>query len=475
MAFELPMTALLRRALIATLLLLGSMAAAAAPVAEVQVVRDGDTWKASYSFPKPAVAWALLDSGLEVESKRPWRPPTWTILTPGVRLERRGWYDVIVSDGGEVPSRVDVRFLPSAIDVEASYDPALKFSDGAVALFTDQFDVIPLGSAAEAEQLPIDLKSRPDLAAATRVSFRDRAGQVLHSGKRKDVAVTENGRSYVLFGSAKIIDSPDITTIIDPALPAWLSAELGKNIPRLLDLYRDRLGPHGGPKPMLMATWAGPTSGVTSMGGSVLPGLVLMAFEGERIGERSEAALNYVLWFIAHESAHFWIGQAVEYDSAHHAWMTEGGAELIAVRTLTAVDPAYDAKTKLDEWIATCIRLASGKPVNSANERSEHDAYYACGAVFGLVAEAAANRARPGSGFAGFWRGLIDSNRADGIVSQAEWLAALTETSADPTLARDIAQIAEVGVADPRARIEALFRRAGVAYRVDEKGALRLR
>jgi hypothetical protein len=93
--------------------------------------------------------------------------------------------------------------------------------------------------------------------------------------------------------------------------------------------------------------------------------------------------------------------------------------------------------------------------------------------VFGLVAEAAANRARPGTGFAGFWRRLIERERTDGVVSQDDWLRALAALG-DPSLAADIRRMAERGVTDPEAAMRSLFDRAGVAYRIDDEGALRL-
>jgi hypothetical protein len=52
--------------------------------------------------------------------------------------------------------------------------------------------------------------------------------------------------------------------------------------------------------------------------------------------------------------------------------------------------------------------LTAGRGVASASERNEHRAYYACGALFGLVAEAASHRP-----FAEFVRRLIAENRAD--------------------------------------------------------------
>jgi hypothetical protein len=60
---------------------------------------------------------------------------------------------------------------------------------------------------------------------------------------------------------------------------------------------------------MVMVSWMGPTAGKVSMGGSVLPGLVTMTFEGEGVLEERPEMRNQARWFIAHESAHFWLGQ----------------------------------------------------------------------------------------------------------------------------------------------------------------------
>lgn len=459
------------------LLVLAPPAGGAAPLpsntVRVEVTRDAEGWRGDYAFARDARAWVFARSELTRESGKPWRPQAWTIETPGVRIERRGFHDVLVADKGAVPRRVRVRFRPFIEDLRAGYEPALVFSDGPVALFTSQFDVAPLASADMAETIPHDFEASDIAGDPAFVTFRDPEGPVFYAGKRYPLLTLKETPSYVLFGEAHPMETADLSAILDPGLPAWIKTSLGSETPRLLAYYARELGPREGTRPMVMATWAGASKGRVSMGGSVLPGLVIMAFEGEGVLERSDEAHAYFQWFIAHEAAHFWLGQTVDYDRADHAWMMEGGADLLAVRAIAAIDPAYDPRPKLNEAIAQCGALARSKAVNRANERSEQEAYYACGAVFGLVAEAAANRARPGTGFAGFWRRLIEGNRADGVVSQDDWLGALAGLG-DPSLAVDIRRMAEQGVADPEAAMRSLFDRAGVAYRIDDEGGLGL-
>src|SRR5690349_4007971 len=101
-----------------------SAAAQSAPVA-VAVVRDGDAWTAEYRFPRGAPVWAFIRSANAEATGQSWRAASWTVDTPGVRLERLGRYDALVADRGNVPEVVRVRFTPFTDEVRADYVPEL--------------------------------------------------------------------------------------------------------------------------------------------------------------------------------------------------------------------------------------------------------------------------------------------------------------------------------------------------------------
>jgi len=431
------------------------------------VSRDGDRWTVDYTFDRDAPVWAFERSALLRETRQPWRLQQWTVLTPGVVLERQGTRDILRAvDGGPVPRRVSLRMQPADGDLEADYDPALVFTDGSTALFSDQFDVFPLGSVEEAQSLPIDLNGVSREGGPATVTWRDRAGQVLFKGEHGSSFTARAAETYVLFGQARLIENERLATVMDPALPGWIGVEIGDFAPRVFDVYAARLGPSLSGRPTVMVSWTGPTPGRRSMGGSVLPGLIVMTFEGVGVVDRTPEVLAVSRWFIGHESAHFWLGQAVRYEFARDAWITEGGADLMAVRALAGIDPAYDARAELQKEIDDCAELSRGKPVASADERGEHRAYYACGAVWAMAAEGAV-RQRGGEDWFDFLRPLLDANRADGVLTRDEWLSALTRASRDPSLRLDIERMLDDGVADPTAVIGRLFDRTGVAYRLE--------
>jgi len=436
------------------------------PGADVAVTRDGDQWTVDYTFSEDAPVWAFIRSSLLMESRQPWRPADWTVVTPGVVLERVGHLDVLRSlDGGPVPRQVRLQLAPRNHNLEADY-PVLAFTDGSVALFSGAFDVFALPSLEVARDLPEDLNGQDIAIRNARITWRDRSGPVLVQGERRREAVTEDGTLYVLFGQTRMKQAERIVTVADPRLPAWISAGIEGWAPGVADYYARRLGPGQTDRPTIMASWGGPTPGLQSMGGSVLPGLIVMSFEGIGNVEASPRSQAQIRWFIGHESAHFWLGQTVRYERSRDSWITEGGADLMAVRATMALDPSYDALGMLQEEVDDCAVLAV-RPIEGAAALGDHRAFYACGAVFALVAERAQFRATGGDWF-DFLRPLIDANREDGVLTRTEWLDHLDAVSGDPTLRARIETFLDTGTPDPVTALAALLQAAGVPHRVEE-------
>jgi hypothetical protein len=443
-----------------------------APVgASVDVVRHGVTWTADFHLDRAAPLWVFVRSSVTRDGELPWRSHDWVVETPGVTLERRGRYDVLIgANGAPVPAEVRLRFQPFPHDLLADSAPALAFSTGAIALFSRQFDLFALPDAAAAASLPADLSTATLPYTRTRATFRDEGGQILYAGQRlASVSLDDEDGTYVLFGPAEPAAAAGMATIIDPALPTWLRDALDQATPAIISRLTAALGPPPGTRPTLMVSWGGPTGHRISMTGSVLPNLLQMTFEGDGVLRENAGLRDHALWFIAHESAHFWLGEAVTYQYARDAWITEGGADLLAFRIVGEVDPAYDSRAELQKAIDDCIRFAAGHGIASAEERGEQRAYYACGTVFGLVAEAASHRP-----FGVFVHRLVDRNRAARVLTREEWLAELTRVSHDPSLSSDIARLLDQGAPDPGALIASLFARAGIRYAVADNGRPRL-
>ncbi|HYD27363.1 hypothetical protein [Brevundimonas sp.] len=456
------------RSLAAALALLMPTAASAQtgtppPPAAAVVRHEGGAWTLDLTLDRDAPLWVFGESEALADG-RGWRLHQWTVETPGAVLETIGGRDVLRGvDGAPVPRRVRLRMEPRFVDLQANYDPVLTFSTGAVAWYSEAFHLIPLEAADALASLPRDLGPMVDAVGPTRTTWSDADGAVLAQGQRLvDPDSTRSG-TYILFGEADIRPGEAVSTVVDPGLPAWIAAELSDYAPRVAAYYAARLGPGGSDAPTVMMSWTGPTAGKTSMAGSVLPGLVVMAFEGEGVLEATPGVRNMARWFIGHESAHFWLGQTVHYESALDSWITEGGADLMTIRALQTVDPAYGGRGRLQAAVDDCIGFAD-EPVATSGDRGEFKAHYACGAVFAMAAEAVQKRATGGDWF-DFLQPLIAASRADGVLTREEWLSALDKVSGDPALRRDIETLLDQGSDDPAGLVAAVLDRSGLAYR----------
>ena len=159
----------------------------------------------------------------------------------------------------------------------------------------------------------------------------------------------------------------------------------------------------------------------------------------------------------------------VDLIDADGAVVTPAARTIDVWRAVPTVDPGYDPRAALQSAVDDCAALTAGRSIASAEQRNEHRAYYACGAVFGLVAEVASGRP-----FAEFVRELVDANRADRVVTRGDWLAALDRASGKPELSAAIARLLDTGAEDPKAALADLFTRAGVGFTLAEDGTPQL-
>jgi hypothetical protein len=446
--------------------LLFAVPAAAKPGVTVTVSRaEGGDWLVDYSFAVRSPVWFFTRSSMDLDGK-PWREQGWTVETPGVRLERAGRYDVL--SAAAPLTHVRIRIRPFAHPLLADYTPVLAFSDGGLAFYSDHFSVAPSPTLDAVRALPADLGTAQVAQPPVTLVFSDPGHRLLLRGKAsRGRAVFALGGidAYVYSGAAPVIETPAFAGVIDAGLPGWVRGELDDFTPRILGLYTGRLGKPVGGKPMALVAWQGGDQPGSSMGGSVLDHMVVMQISGRQVLERAPLVLDRMRWFIAHESAHFWLGQTVRYAHEREGWIMEGGADLLAIRGTQALIPDYDAGPFLQREMDDCLKLVpANTPLAGAGERGENRAYYACGAMLMLAAEGAMRLKDPNADIFTFARGLIEANRADGAVSAEDWLAAFGKAGGDAGLSGDIRALLDKGVADPRAFWRRLFTATGVRF-----------
>ncbi|MBW0144195.1 hypothetical protein [Sphingomicrobium clamense] len=191
--------------MLTSLLAAAALATRPVPAPDVTVTREGETWLATYEFQAPQKAWAFNRSALDRATNESWRVGSWAVLDDGVELRRVDGQDVLVATGRAVPRTVRLRFTPHRGVLNADYQPALKFTDGTLALFTGHFDLKPPG---------------PRPAFINNLTLRAPGETILVNGRlhEDEVTLTEQG-TYALIGDIEPIETPHLVAILDSALP----------------------------------------------------------------------------------------------------------------------------------------------------------------------------------------------------------------------------------------------------------------
>lgn len=430
------------------------------------VTHKGSIWQIDYTLPHDALAWVFPVSAPKLMDHRPWRPGAWQVVTPGVRIERHGAYDILVaSDGRSMPRKVRITFTPTSATLEREYDPAIAFSNGATALYSDQFDLAPIDDPATVDTKEAGLSVQDFGGRSAPVHFHDDAGPVFVQGKRQNDPILTGAATYVVFGAGEVQTIGGVAMLADPALPTWLKSDASQFAPRAASTYAARLGARSDPRlPLLIMGCRGATPGKVVNDGGVRPGEIVLNFEGEGLLERNERAARRTRWFIAHEMAHFWLGsEGVGYVAPSDAWITEGGAEMMAFTLLAAENHEY-ALGELQRAVDDCVKLGT-KPIAQAADRHESRAFYACGTVFALAASGVARR-HGGSDFFDFLKPLLARHQTDRHLGSAEWLDHFATLGGDPGAADAMLSMIGRGSSQPVTDIETILKSGDVPLNV---------
>jgi hypothetical protein len=426
--------------------------------ASALVTHAGKVWQVEYILPRKASAWVFPVSQPKLADHKPWRQGTWQVVTPGVSIERRGAYDVLLAAKGRyVPPQVKIAFTPTNATLDREYDPAVTFSTGAVALYSDQFDLAAVDDPATIAAKDAGLSIEDFDAKHLPIRFDDEGAPVFVQGRRQINPLLTGAATYVVFGAGEVQTLGGVAMLADPALPAWLKTDISQFAPRVASDYAARLGSRNDPSlPLLLMGWRGATPGKVINDGGVRPGEILLNFEGEGLLDRNERAVRRTRWFIGHEMAHFWLGsEGVGYQAPSDAWITEGGAEMMVLTMLAASDHDY-VMDELQRAVDDCIKLGT-KPIARAADRNESRAFYACGTVFALAASGVARHAG-GADFFDFIKPLLARHRSDPVLGGDEWIRYFETVSQTSTSGNAIRLLVEQGSDHPAKAVEAILR-----------------
>ncbi len=458
----------LRLFLLAAALLVPGAASTAEPAVKTRLSHEKTGWVVDYTFAQPSAVWEFRRVRDSLD-KVHWRAVSFIVETPGVTFAHIGRHDVFYRADKRPIRYVRFRIVPFARPLDSDYKPWLLFSDGAAAFYTGHLAVSPMTAVPDADG-PADIESG-QVAQTLRVSAPHQSlrlnGQATTG--TAEMPITDTNGTYLYAGAIAPASTPYMAQVVDPALPGWVRDNLDTLAPDLMRLYATRLGKPAVARPMVLMAWEGAERNGYSLSGGVVDGGGVMAIglSGKKILSADPAVTRALQLFYAHEASHFWMGQAVRLTRREDAWISEGGADFLAVASLQVLDAAFDPRPRLQDELDQCLALdGPGEALATAEARGKSKGAYACGAILALAAESASRRHDTHADGFSFQRRLIDAGRATGTVTEALWLGQFADV-ASADLSQEVRAFIDNGVDDPKAFWERLFTATGVPFTRD--------
>lgn len=356
-----------------------------APTAEAVLTQTSEGMVVRYALSASSDSFAFADKDIIRDQ--------WRVTTPGLKLS-----DGVVTGDGPI-SGFELMITPDLAEVDRVYVGLSRTGNGFVLY----------GPGLKGEGISTTLRAEID-GASVAVPSSDAIDGYVFVGPKDYVAD---------YGDALVIAPPQLASELDQSIRNEFAGSRA--------FYRSRLGIAPTLKPVLVVSVDSP--GPSAFRGDVTDtGVISLRFKGE--GWRS--AQEEVSPFVWHEAFHLWNGHGVHNRDGDTApWLHEGSAEYAAITgPVSSGGMSEDqARARMSTKMNGCRRTYQNAGGRRPALRSG-SAVYDCGTVVQWIADLELRHAGKGDFFS-LWGRMLETARsqADGF-GTAEFLAALSDTSA---------------------------------------------
>ncbi len=381
------------------------MMAGTAVTAELQDLGDGQ-WAVELQFDEPKTAMFFS------RSLGDYRTQTWTPQRGSPAIERINGLDAMMFD--TPTTSASYLITPYTDDIIGDYTPWLGFSDGSLALYTGQFELLDGVDRDSIEALRGDLTAWTGEQGELGVRIRTDKTMLFDGAIQQSPLQTRTrGQGdYVMIGDTPLEEGTSFVGVIDDALPAQISDSLDDDLAAIFSNYENAFGSKPQEKATLYFAFGGFDHPGFSFSGSVIGSdLIVMRVSGAALKDYPPAIRQHILWFFAHEGAHIFQslnGTMPSGAGAGASWIHEGSANTMAVQSLLMLNAADDAYRLADLKRAadTCADGLVEGPLNTLAGQIHYD----CGDVIFNMAAATL----PDMSVFDVWKAIAEEARQTG-------------------------------------------------------------
>lgn len=413
---------------------------------------DTGNWKVRYTFSEPQNVLAFS------HSKGGYRDATWTIEGDGARFGRVNGVDVIVFD--EPSIGIAFSIIPLTGQLPDDYTPFVTFSDGGIAVYDGQFELVPFSSLAGVEKLEGSIADASSSALALDFTLEtESANGADGPGLRR---IEGSGR-YVYTGPGTLADRNGFSILADGGLPGWIASDFASDMEGFLASL-ERLWGYELAEPFsLMVAYKGAAAQGLTLHGNALDNQLVLELGGRGFSQANSEALAYLHWYTIREIVQlFQTGRGVSLAGPEAAWIHDGAANSIAYQLIAADMQSADQflSSVYGNAFEDCVKTLEGGTLESARARGAVTGPYACGDFIALATDSILKR----RDLFGFWTALNDwAARSPGkVIDKKVYFTTLQLLGATPAQRERIRAIVEDELPQPRKALTELLQTSGL-------------
>jgi hypothetical protein len=282
----------------------------------LQPQADSEMWLLRYEVSEP------VEGLMFVRQRNQFRARTWVGLDGGAMISSGHGAEMIAAQGSSNVFEFQVR--PYFGETQKDYEFFVRYSDGGALVYTGHMSVYPITCGGDCRTERVVGSS----TANTTYTFKPRQGErVLLS----DVSSSEPldwheeglGR-FVYFGNRAPELRDRYQFLGDPGLPKWIDHELETVVPKVLDMYSQKMALPLAKSPIIFLSFD--SVSLNGSRGGVLPGQVQLSVGGSDWLNPSHEQKDIFSRLVAHELAHLWNGDLYQNSGkVGQSWTHEGG------------------------------------------------------------------------------------------------------------------------------------------------------
>ncbi len=434
-----------------------------AVTANVRDLADG-SWAVDYFFEEPKEAVFFP------RSLGDYRTQSWTPAAGSPVVERVDGLDAMIFDA---PTQTASYIIsPHTEDVMGDYTPWLAFSDGSLALYTGQFELLDGKTRDAISALQGNLGAWEGEQGVLGVRVLSEEPMLFRSEPRPSPVETRSAGEgdYVVVGDTPLQEGASYIGVIDSALPPQISDSLDADLGEIFAHYESVFGYALPSRVSLLFAFGGFDHPGYSFSGSVIgDDLIVMSASGEVLRDYPPGIRRHILWFFAHEGAHLFQGvDGVMPGLGADSWIHEGSANAMAVETIMAMGAGNEGyrRSELNTALGGCAPALANGPLNTLAGQMHYD----CGQLFFVMADADL----PEANVYDIWRAIQDTVRTRDIeaVTTEIVIETFAELGVQDALVEQIEALVFEETSEPHTDILRAMETRGMSFELDEDGQL---